>query len=118
MRVRYDATEHLVQVKASLQNAANLKAAIAYYGALTIRDVSNGGGPYSKEEQAAWQLANRPTLYLHGSADGCIGADLIVDAVDMLAPDSRLEVVQDVGHFLHVERPIEVHRRVLAWVTA
>jgi pimeloyl-ACP methyl ester carboxylesterase len=114
----YDATEHLVQVKVSLQKTANLKAAIAYYGALAIREVSNGGVPYSKEEQAAWQLADRPTLYLHGSDDGCIGANLIVDTVDMLAPDSRLEVVQDVGHFLHLERPIEVNRHVLAWVAA
>jgi pimeloyl-ACP methyl ester carboxylesterase len=114
----YDATEHLVQVKTSLQRTANLKAAIAYYGALAIREVSKGGGPYSREEQAAWQLADRPTLYLHGSADGCIGANLIIDAVDMLAPDSRLVVVPDVGHFLHLERPVEVNRHVLAWVAA
>jgi pimeloyl-ACP methyl ester carboxylesterase len=114
----YDATEHLVQVKKSLQNTANLEAAIAYYGASSIRAVSNDGGPYALEEQAVRQLADRPTLYLHGSADGCIGSNLIVDAGDMLAPDSRLEVVQDVGHFLHLERPREVNRHVLAWIAA
>jgi pimeloyl-ACP methyl ester carboxylesterase len=112
----YDATEHLVQVKESLQETANLKAAIAYYRDLSIGSVSNDGGPYESEERAALRLADRPTLYLHGRADGCIGANLVVDAADMLARGSRLEVIEDVGHFLHLERPREVNRRVLAWV--
>jgi pimeloyl-ACP methyl ester carboxylesterase len=114
----YDAAEHLVEVKESLRETANLKAAIAYYEASSTRDASEGAVAYPKEEQAAWQLAERPTLYLHGSADGCIGADLIVGAADMFASGSQLKVVQDVGHFLHLERPDEVNQLILDWVTA
>lgn len=58
-----------------------------------------------------------PTLYLHGSADGCISADLVRDAERHLSPGSQLDVIPDAGHFLHLERPAEVSRRVLAWVT-
>jgi hypothetical protein len=31
--------------------------------------------PYATEEQAAPGQVGRPTLYLHGSADGCTGVD-------------------------------------------
>jgi pimeloyl-ACP methyl ester carboxylesterase len=29
-----------------------------------------------------------------------------------------MEVIADAGHFLHVEKPVEVNDRILAWVTA
>jgi pimeloyl-ACP methyl ester carboxylesterase len=112
----YDATDHLVQVKESLHASANLMAAIAYYAASAVGAPLDSGTPYLKEEQAAWRQADRPTLYLHGSADGCIGAHLVEGAADMLAPESRFEMVQDVGHFLHLESPDEVNRRILDWV--
>jgi pimeloyl-ACP methyl ester carboxylesterase len=117
----YDAAEHLAGVKDSLRQPANLRAAIGYYraaGAAPADGAAPGNAaPYSLEEQAARRRAERPTLYLHGSADGCIGADLIGDAASMLAPGSRLVVVPDAGHFLHLEKPGEVNRQILAWVT-
>jgi hypothetical protein len=44
--------------------------------------------PYAAEEQAAQGSAGRPTLYLHGSADGCIGVELLADA-ERLLPRAR-----------------------------
>ncbi len=116
----YDAAEHLAGVKDALRQPANLKAAIGYYrtaGAAPGDAAAGNAAPYSQQEQAARRRAERPTLYLHGSADGCIGADLIGDAASMLAPGSRLVVVPDAGHFLHLEKPGEVNRQILAWVT-
>jgi pimeloyl-ACP methyl ester carboxylesterase len=101
----YDATEDLARVKECLREPANLTAAISYY-----RD--------SAEEQAAWRQAGQPTLYLHGSADGCIGVELAVRAERLLAPGSRMAVVDDAGHFLHLEKPHEVHDHILAWATS
>jgi pimeloyl-ACP methyl ester carboxylesterase len=113
----YDVAENLARVKESLRQPANLTAAISYYRDPAIDAVSGGAAAYAAEEQAAWQQAQQPTLYLHGSADGCIGVELVRDAERHLAPGSRMTVVEGAGHFLHLERPEEVNEHVLAWVT-
>lgn len=113
----YDAAEHLVPVKESLRQPANLKAAIGYYRAAAIVAAPKGAALYQLEEQAAWRRAERPTLYLHGSSDGCIKVDLVADAARALAPGSRLRVIPDAGHFLHLEKPDQVNRQILAWIT-
>ena len=110
---------HLDRVKESLREPANLAAAVGYYRA------NPAGAPgalgtasrYAGEEQAAGRQAPQPTLYLHGARDGCIGADLAREAEGLLAPSSRLVVVEDAGHFLHLEKPGEVNDRILAWVS-
>jgi pimeloyl-ACP methyl ester carboxylesterase len=82
----YDVAEDLARVKESLRQPANLTAAISYYRDPAIDAVSGGAAAYAAEEQAAWQQAHQPTLYLHGSADGCIGVELVRDAERHLAP--------------------------------
>ncbi len=112
--------EHLAGVKDALRQPANLKAAIGYYrtaGAAPGDAAAGDAAPVLAQEQAARRRAERPTLYLHGSADGCIRAELIGDAASVLAPGSRLVLVPDAGHFLHLEKPGEVNRQILAWVT-
>jgi pimeloyl-ACP methyl ester carboxylesterase len=56
------------------------------------------------------------TSRLHGDRDGCIDVALVADAQRHLAPDSRMEVIKGVGHFLHLERPGAVNERILAWI--
>jgi pimeloyl-ACP methyl ester carboxylesterase len=112
----YDATEHLALVKESLREPANLDAAIGYYRATAIVTAPDSAGPYAREEQAAWQQAEQPTLYLHGSADGCIAADLVAGALTALAPGSRQVTVPDAGHFPHLEQPGAVNRLILDWL--
>ena len=120
----YDAREDLARVKESLREPANLAAAIGYYRAAAAG--SSGGSPeiagsspqtdrYAAEEQAAGRQAPLPTLYLHGSADGCIRVELARRAESLLAPSSRMIVIEDAGHFLHVEKPSEVNDHILAW---
>jgi len=121
----YDAHEDLARVKESLREPANLAAAIGYYRAAGAAG-SSGGSPelagsspqtdrYAAEEQAAGRQAPLPTLYLHGSADGCIRVELARRAESLLAPSSRMIVIEDAGHFLHVEKPSEVNDHILAW---
>jgi pimeloyl-ACP methyl ester carboxylesterase len=97
----YDATEELRGVEEALRDPANRRAAVAYYRA----DPESGGPP------------PQPTLYLHGARDGCVRVELIHDAVEHLAPGSRMAVVQDAGHFLHLERPAEVNALILEAAT-
>jgi len=95
--------EHLDRVKESLRLPANLAAAIGYYRATDSPDLL--------------RPAPQPTLYLHGSDDGCIVARLARRAGPLLAPSSRVIVVDGVGHFLHLEKPGEINDHVLAWVS-
>jgi pimeloyl-ACP methyl ester carboxylesterase len=112
----YDDAEHLARVKESLREPANLDAAIGYYRATAMVTPPDSTGPYAREEQAAWQRAERPTLYLHGSEDGCIGADLAAGALTALAPGSHQVTVPDAGHFLHLEKTDAVNQLILDWV--
>jgi pimeloyl-ACP methyl ester carboxylesterase len=99
----YDAREDLDNAKRCLRDEGNLAAAIGYY---------------RTEEAALASAPPQPTLYLHGDRDGCIDLALVRDAERHLAPASRMEVVADAGHFLHVERPAAVNAQILAWVTS
>jgi pimeloyl-ACP methyl ester carboxylesterase len=101
----FEAGDHLARVKESLREPAHLSAAIAYYGATQL------GG-----EAAAVAPPPQPTLFLHGARDGCIRADLVRNALDFLAPGSRMVAVPDAGHFLHLEKPAEVNAQILAWL--
>jgi pimeloyl-ACP methyl ester carboxylesterase len=107
----YQAGEHLARVKDSLRQPANLAAALGYY-----RAVGQPATRYAGEQAAAGQPAPQPTLYLHGADDGCIGADLARGAEALLSPGSRMIVVEHAGHFLHLERPLEVNDQIVGWV--
>jgi pimeloyl-ACP methyl ester carboxylesterase len=101
----FDASQHLPQVKESLRAPANLAAAIGYY-----RDAGTA--------TANATIAPQPTLYLHGAVDGCIGAEFARSAAEYLAAGSRVVVVEGAGHFLQLEKPAEVNRHVLDWITS
>jgi pimeloyl-ACP methyl ester carboxylesterase len=96
--------EHLARVKDCLRQPANLAAALGYYRAAV-------------NQEAAARQAPQPTLYLHGARDGCIGVDLVRGAERLLAPSSRVIVIDEAGHFLHLEKPGQVNDHILSWVS-
>jgi pimeloyl-ACP methyl ester carboxylesterase len=100
----YQPGDHLAQVKECLRQPENLAAAIGYYRA--------AGGSSSADGRAP-----QPTLYLHGAADGCIRVDLARGAEGLLAPSSRMVVIDNAGHFLHLEKPGEVAGHIIAWIS-
>jgi pimeloyl-ACP methyl ester carboxylesterase len=113
----YDATEDLPHVKDCLRDPANLMAALGYYRA-TLGNV--GVDPALDAVQAKGSEATKqPTLYLHGRTDGCMGIEVAEGAqVFLTSEGSRMEVVDDAGHFLHVERPDVVNQLVVDFVTS
>jgi pimeloyl-ACP methyl ester carboxylesterase len=117
----YQPGDHLAQVKESLREPANLAAAIGYYRATGASGPAGGSpGPaprYEREQQSVGRQAPQPTLYLHGASDGCIGAELARGAEHLLAASSQMAVIDDVGHFLHLERPGEVNDHILTWIS-
>ncbi|MEV4252140.1 alpha/beta hydrolase [Spirillospora sp. NPDC049652] len=114
----YAGDEDAARFMRCMATPAHMEAAIGYYRAML--DSSGHQPRYAAEQDAASRPGKRPTLYLHGAADGCLGVDAVFgDRAALLAqlpPGSSAEVVPDAGHFLHLERPDEVNRRVLDWI--
>ena len=106
----YDATEDLRHAKACLRAPHHLAAAIDYYRA-------DEPGLDPAGNAALVRTPTQPTLYLHGDRDGSLDVRLVRDAEDHLAPGSRMEVVEGAGHFLHLERPAAVNRRIVEWAS-
>ena len=114
----YDAKEDLVHVKNCLRDPANLKAAMGYYRDLF--DAKTFGTPDAMAAQGAtWgRPVPQPVLYLHGQNDGCIALDAgpAKKISALLGKGSRVELVPDVGHFLHVEKPELVNKKILGFL--
>ena len=112
--------EHLARVKQCLRQPANLAAALGYYRAVAAGPAGGKQGTgdrYAAERQAAGRQAPQPTLYLHGAEDGCIGVDLARGAERLLAPLSRMVVIEGAGHFPHLEKPGQVNDHILSWIS-
>ena len=114
----YDATYDVARVKECLRDPANLRAAMGYYRAF-FDPVRFGLPEWTEEQGAAWgRPTPQPTLYLHGMNDGCIALDANAAAElrAFLSPDSQVERIAGVGHFLLVERSQEVNDRILRFL--
>lgn len=71
------------------------------------------------EAEAAATVAAPPvrTLYLHGADDGAMGAELLADVTAHLpVPGSSFELLDGVGHFLHLEQPGRVAELICDWL--
>ena len=72
---------------------------------------------FAAEALAALSPPTVPTLYLHGAADGAIGAELLTDVETYLpAPGSAYRLVEGAGHFLHLEQPALVTELIRDWL--
>jgi pimeloyl-ACP methyl ester carboxylesterase len=110
----YDAAADLEHVKACLRDPANLTAALGYYRAMF--DSSRHVDAYAAEQESARRTGERPILYLHGGADGCLDVGRVHEVERHLPPGSRAEIVPATGHFLHLEQPATVNGLVLDWL--
>ena len=110
----YDSSQDVAHVKDCLRQPANLAAALGYY-----RDTFGGAEvapEHGRYAAALGQPTPKPTLYLHGSADNALGVELVNDVEQFLAPGSEVVVLDGLNHFLQLERPDEVNRRIVEFV--
>jgi pimeloyl-ACP methyl ester carboxylesterase len=101
----YNGEVDLAKVKESLRAPDNLAAAIGYYRAMFAGGTLDAVGP-------------QPILYLHGTNDGAFGVEGVRGTEEHLSAESKVEILDGVGHFLHLEDPAGVNRKILDWVTA
>jgi pimeloyl-ACP methyl ester carboxylesterase len=111
----YDGEWDVARVKESIGDPERIVAAISYYRAMWDPTLQV---PELADEQAAALLPTpKPTLYLHGRDDQCMLLSSMGSPLDFLAEGSVVEVIEDAGHFLHVERPDVVNRAILDFLT-
>jgi pimeloyl-ACP methyl ester carboxylesterase len=107
----FDGGEGLERAKDALRDRANLAAALGYYRAVLGTGYVD---PALADVQAlTTEIPSRPLLYLHGQTDGVIGVE-VADLARRDAPNHvRIEVLEDGGHFLHLEQPDTVNEQIL-----
>ena len=69
-------------------------------------------------QEATQQVPPQPLLYLPGADDGCIGVEVAEAARGMVPGNVSVEIIDGSGHFLHLERPDEVNRRVIEFLAS
>ncbi|MDX1657382.1 MAG: alpha/beta hydrolase [Nitriliruptorales bacterium] len=99
-------------LRATLESPGTADAAAGYYRAIRGQLVRGGGVARQRA------LPRVPTLYLHGGDDGCIGVEYARRGEPHLPAGSRVEIIADAGHFLHLERPDAVADRVIDFLRA
>jgi pimeloyl-ACP methyl ester carboxylesterase len=112
----YDAREDVSWLR-EYATAETIAGMIGPYRAMFNPEFAD---PDAEAEAAAALMAPPiPTLYLHGENDGGLGAELVGHAADHLpAPGSSFEMIDGVGHFLHLEQPDLIAERICSWLGA
>ena len=113
---RLDGSVFAGHAKDALRAPPNLGAAIGYYRA--AYDAATHQERYAAAHAAAMEIAPQPLLYLQGTPDGAFIAVAEPAVLAALSPASRYEMMQGLGHFLHLEDPERVNARIIEWVTA
>lgn len=109
----YRADEDLRYVDDAIGAPDRWRAALGYYRA-TVRN-TRPPAQYA-ELHEHWLSAPRlPTLYLHGTDDGCSG-DYTPWIERVLPDESEVALIENGGHFLQLDQPAVVARHIVDFV--
>ena len=111
----YDAGEDVPLVQSAIGAPDRWRAALGLYRA-PIRQYKP---PARYAELHRWwtEPPRVTTLYLHGAEDGCMTAQFTPFVRDALPMGSDAVVVEGAGHFLQLDRPDEVGRRIVEFLS-
>jgi pimeloyl-ACP methyl ester carboxylesterase len=116
----YDAREDLPHAKDCVREPAHLDAALGYYR--TFFDPQRFMTPGMIEEQSeTWgKPITQDVLYLHGSQDGLFPLDAatLERMPALIGPRARAGMIDGLGHFMQVEKPEEVNRHILGFLSS
>jgi pimeloyl-ACP methyl ester carboxylesterase len=106
----------IAPVLATLARPGVLEAAIGYYRAMFD---PNRQDPALAAEQMLFGLAPVavPTLYLHGTDDGCMGLELLEGMEEAFPAGLEKALIEGAGHFMHREKPEAVNQRIIKFLS-
>jgi pimeloyl-ACP methyl ester carboxylesterase len=110
----YRADEDVAHVEAAIGAPDRWRAALGYYRA-TVRN-TKPPAQYTELHKHWLSAPVLPTLYLHGADDGCATADYARWVERVLPEGSAVALIERAGHFLQLEQPAEVGRRIIDFV--
>ena len=99
--------DHFVK---SLSRPGRLAAALNYYRA-------NLSDPKVWAARATQLRVTAPTVLIWGDQDPALGRLQAENTAEYMTGDYRLEVLEGAGHWLQFERPDEVGRTLVNWIT-
>lgn len=105
--------EQQIQLKRSLQTLAEgrcLENGMAYYRHLLNPFYMLRGSSIIRQHQLLLKKRSCPCLLLVGASDECIGAEMFAGSEACYPhPDTQLMVLENLGHFAHLENPGKVN---------
>ncbi|MBU9766350.1 alpha/beta fold hydrolase [Mycobacterium sp. TNTM28] len=110
----YDAAEDVRHVDAAIGAPDRWRAAIGYYR--TMFRFGTPPAPYAELHKHWMSAPVLPTLYLHGTDDGCAAPDYARWVREILPPGSAVDIVEGAGHFLQLDRPDVVGKHIVDFV--
>src|SRR5262249_37255543 len=109
--------EFMADLKKTLGAPGVTPAALDYYR--FVYGSKDADPALSEVQSAYFQPTPVPTLYLHGTDDGVMGAEIVVE--EELRPDCpagrELVIGPGPGHFLHLGQPDVVNHRIITFLT-
>jgi pimeloyl-ACP methyl ester carboxylesterase len=112
----YDGREDVAHFIDCMATAENITAALSYYRQTLQFELQSPD--LADAQTGTLTLPTQPLLYLHGRNDGCMADWLAEKADDQMTVDgSRFEMLEEAGHFLHLERPDEVNALIVDFLS-
>ena len=111
----YDCAEDVTRFVDCMNGDGRVDAALAYYRHTLQPELQHP--ELETAQNAAYAVPPQPLLYLHGRNDGCMRAEIAETSGSvMTVAGSRAVMVDDAGHFLHLERPEVVNAEILSFL--
>jgi pimeloyl-ACP methyl ester carboxylesterase len=113
----YDPTPIIERVKATFREPGVVGAALAYYRH-SFHPAHRDPALQSLQERASTAPTAVPTLALHGTRDRPGRLEAFETMDDLFLKGLEKVVYPGAGHFVHVERPGDVNRRIVEFLQA
>ena len=111
----YDPTSVIERVKVTFRQPGVVTAALNYYRH-TFHPANRDPALQDLQQRASSAPTPVPTLALHGTKDRPGRLEAFEGMDDLFAKGLQKVVIPGTGHFLHVERPREVNRRIVEFL--